>query len=322
MLRCTERAQQSGGPLPSSGTIIRRTPTSVAGQSYSGTPELFPLRPFLSGAPWDLIPFSWPQTGKFWAQRRWDGALDWVLPSSLSTGSRDAEISLWKPFGPRDAVFAATAVIRPRGPLASWRDQPVELVLHDSVHEEAVDFSGQTTSSCRGPDDSTDPPSKPALNAELRVLRCSRHRAPILRRQVLTLWIPINPARSRSFSSKDSGPAPCTGYECLITCVPILASVRRISSGLFYTRRVIHFQSPLCPCADHCARFVSRFDPKELMLLSIRWSFWERAPADRHLECWSSQAAMNSGTQFFQGRSSEINAPPEVQGRTGGDVLL
>ncbi len=56
---------------------------------------------------------------------------------------KDTEISLWKPFGPSDAVFAATAVIRPLGPLASWRDQPVELVLHDSVNEEAVNLAGQ-----------------------------------------------------------------------------------------------------------------------------------------------------------------------------------
>ena len=54
----------------------------------------------------------------------------------------DAETTLWKPFGPHDAVFAATAVIRPSGPIASWRDQPVELVLHDSVNEESVDLSG------------------------------------------------------------------------------------------------------------------------------------------------------------------------------------
>jgi hypothetical protein len=55
----------------------------------------------------------------------------------------DTERSLWKHFGPGDAVFAATAVIRPRGPVASWRDHPVELVLHDSVHEEVVDLSGK-----------------------------------------------------------------------------------------------------------------------------------------------------------------------------------
>jgi hypothetical protein len=49
-----------------------------------------------------------------------------------------AESKLWRPFGPHEAVFAATAVIQPRGSVATWRDQPVELVLHDSVHEDVV----------------------------------------------------------------------------------------------------------------------------------------------------------------------------------------
>ncbi len=56
---------------------------------------------------------------------------------------KDAELTLWKPFGPRDAVFAATAVIRPRGPLATWRDQPVELVLHDPVQEDGFNYLGK-----------------------------------------------------------------------------------------------------------------------------------------------------------------------------------
>ena len=55
----------------------------------------------------------------------------------------DAESSLWKPFGPGDAVFAATAVIQPRGPMATWRNEPVELVLHDPVHEEVLDVLGK-----------------------------------------------------------------------------------------------------------------------------------------------------------------------------------
>ncbi len=63
-------------------------------------------------------------------------------PVIVQHGLTDAETTLWKPFGPHDAVFAATAVIRPSGPIASWRDQPVELVLHDSVNEESVDLSG------------------------------------------------------------------------------------------------------------------------------------------------------------------------------------
>ena len=60
-----------------------------------------------------------------------------------SAHARGADLTSWKPFGPRDAVFAATAVIQPRGPLATWREQPVELVLHDPVHEEVFDFLGK-----------------------------------------------------------------------------------------------------------------------------------------------------------------------------------
>ena len=55
----------------------------------------------------------------------------------------DTELARWKPFGPRDAVFAVTAVIQPRGPLATWRDEPVELVLHDPANEERFEFAGK-----------------------------------------------------------------------------------------------------------------------------------------------------------------------------------
>jgi hypothetical protein len=55
----------------------------------------------------------------------------------------DNELIAWKPYGPRQAVFAATAVIRPRGSIAGWRDQPVDLVLHDPLRESAVNLGGQ-----------------------------------------------------------------------------------------------------------------------------------------------------------------------------------
>ena len=56
---------------------------------------------------------------------------------------QDDELTMWKPYGPRQAVFAATAVIRPRGPIAGWRDQPVELVLHDPLREQALNLGAQ-----------------------------------------------------------------------------------------------------------------------------------------------------------------------------------
>jgi hypothetical protein len=55
----------------------------------------------------------------------------------------DNELTAWKPYGPRHVVFAATAVIRPRGPIAGWRHQPVDLVLHDPLREQAINPGGQ-----------------------------------------------------------------------------------------------------------------------------------------------------------------------------------
>ena len=56
----------------------------------------------------------------------------------------DAELDSWKPYGPREVAFAATAIIRPQGPISDWRSRPVELVLHDPLREEVLNLSGQT----------------------------------------------------------------------------------------------------------------------------------------------------------------------------------
>ncbi len=56
----------------------------------------------------------------------------------------DAELDSWKPYGPREMVVAATAVIRPRGPVTGWRGQPVELVLHDPLREDVLNLGAQT----------------------------------------------------------------------------------------------------------------------------------------------------------------------------------
>jgi hypothetical protein len=50
----------------------------------------------------------------------------------------EAQSDLWKPYGPRRVVFAVTAVIQPRGPVTKWRQEPVELVLHDPLRDELV----------------------------------------------------------------------------------------------------------------------------------------------------------------------------------------
>jgi len=49
-----------------------------------------------------------------------------------------AESTPWKPYGPHAAVFAASAVIQPHGSITNWREQPVELVLHDPLREEVL----------------------------------------------------------------------------------------------------------------------------------------------------------------------------------------
>ena len=95
---------------------------------------------------WGTMAFDTIQPATDW---RILGATPVGLRSGLGTpvvahhALKDAEISLWKPFGPSDAVFAATAVMQPLGHLANWRDQPVELVLHDSVSEEVVNLGGK-----------------------------------------------------------------------------------------------------------------------------------------------------------------------------------
>ena len=56
----------------------------------------------------------------------------------------DGELTTWKPYGPQDVVFAATAVIQPRGLVASWHSQPVELVLHNALDARIPNPSGQS----------------------------------------------------------------------------------------------------------------------------------------------------------------------------------
>ncbi len=50
----------------------------------------------------------------------------------------DSELDTWKPYGPRNVVFAATAVIHPNGCAVNWRQEPVELVLHDPLHDNGI----------------------------------------------------------------------------------------------------------------------------------------------------------------------------------------
>ena len=54
-----------------------------------------------------------------------------------------AEAAAWKPFGPETAMFAATAAIRPRGSLASWRGQPVEMAILDPMRTETLGLGGR-----------------------------------------------------------------------------------------------------------------------------------------------------------------------------------
>lgn len=54
------------------------------------------------------------------------------------------EFNQWKPYGPGEAVFAATAVLQPTGPAAGWRHEPVELTLVDPSQAEAMEIGGNS----------------------------------------------------------------------------------------------------------------------------------------------------------------------------------
>jgi pimeloyl-ACP methyl ester carboxylesterase len=53
----------------------------------------------------------------------------------------DSVLDTLKPYGPRNATFAATVVIKPRGCATNWRQEPVELVLRDPLREENLSLS-------------------------------------------------------------------------------------------------------------------------------------------------------------------------------------
>jgi len=65
------------------------------------------------------------------------------VPLIAHRGLDEAESTAWKPYGPREVVFATSAVIQPRGPIMNWREQPVELVLHDPLREEVLNVGGR-----------------------------------------------------------------------------------------------------------------------------------------------------------------------------------
>jgi pimeloyl-ACP methyl ester carboxylesterase len=65
------------------------------------------------------------------------------VPLIVRRSLDDVEAVAWKPFGPGRVTFAATAVIRPGGSVATWRAQPIELVLLDPMRTEALDLGGR-----------------------------------------------------------------------------------------------------------------------------------------------------------------------------------
>ena len=62
------------------------------------------------------------------------------VPLIVHRGLHDGERADWKPLGPQRATFAATALVRPRGSVASWRSQPVNLVFLDPTRTESIDL--------------------------------------------------------------------------------------------------------------------------------------------------------------------------------------
>ncbi len=64
------------------------------------------------------------------------------VPVIVHRGLHDADLAEWKPFGPEQAIFAATAVFRPRESGPSWRSQPVDLVFLDPTRTEVIERGG------------------------------------------------------------------------------------------------------------------------------------------------------------------------------------
>ena len=158
--------------------------------------------------------------------------------------------------------------------MQTGRDQPVELVLHDSVSEEVVNLGGKPFPLAG---DLTTPLIRRLTQHSMQnyeycgVLDTSSYLA--IQRYALD---PYQPGKIPFVLVEGLWSSPVHWIRMLdhLRADPRLA--RLISSGLFYTLRVIHFQSPLCRSADPFARFVADSILKEPIPLLIKWSFWKK----------------------------------------------
>ncbi|MGO9918682.1 MAG: esterase/lipase family protein [Isosphaeraceae bacterium] len=79
-------------------------------------------------------------TGRGKSQSELRGGLG--VPLIVHRGLTDRDLAEWKAYGPGKVVFAATAVLKPRGSVTTWRNQPVELLLVDPFQVEALELGG------------------------------------------------------------------------------------------------------------------------------------------------------------------------------------
>ena len=142
--RCIRRVH--GSRRPKSGT--RSLPSSRRKRRprlshHSGWPARLSeagILPTATSPEWTALGFDTLQPSQDFAVvgQRSFGCRDGLgVPLIARRTLNNAEEAVWKPYGPRDAVFAATAVIQPRGTVTTWREQPAELVLHDPLREES-----------------------------------------------------------------------------------------------------------------------------------------------------------------------------------------
>ena len=182
----------------------------------------------------------------------------------------EAELINWKPFGPREAIFAATAVIQPSGSLLSWRSHPVELVLHEPLHEETVSLGGAFIPLAA----SLLPPlarrlgQKPMRNYEYRGVFDPDSYAAHAGVYVLD---PYQPGKIPVVLVQGLWSSPSAWVSMLnaLRTDPVLR--QPINSGSSFIPRAIRFRWRRSHCAGRCARLSGGLTPTEWTLRRVRW---------------------------------------------------
>ena len=231
------------------------------------------------------------------------------VPLIVHRGLDDAEAVAWKPFGPARATFAATAVIRPLGSASSWRGQPIEMVLFDPMRTEALDLGGRTV----------------PMAADLTTPMSSRlSQGPMRNYEYLGVVDPgfyAERAGAYAVDPYQPGKIPVVLLYGLWTSpkawVPMLDALRGDPAlrAAYQFWVVLYPSGYSLPTAAPVGPSIAPRDPpatstpRAPIPPSTGWSSWARARAARPAGCWSSRAAMPSGTRSSPGRSTRSTPP-------------